>query len=285
MPQPTLATFSIAAVDPVSGEFALASCSNYLALGPLVLHCAPTAGVLLSQSRAHPEAAARALHYLQQYPADLDGCLAEYLADDAQREHRQVAILNADGDAKVFSGQDCEAVVEQHHSAGLVALGNMLIPGTIAAVVDTFRQQRQQQQPLVESCVAALQAGARYGGDKRGKLAAAVQSWQPQQAAYQQLNLRVDASSEPLTQLSQLVALHRLYHPLGTLTFISPEHFTAAMRRLLTELAVPDSAEARKHWLQQHNLAHHLDAASNSLSAALLDSLPLLQQLVRRTER
>src|SRR5690606_19647194 len=118
--QSKLATFSIAAVDSLSGELVVASCSNYLALGPLVLHCAPPAGVLLSQSQAHPEAATAALQYLQQHPEDVDGSLAQYLANDAHREHRQVALLNAQGHSRVFSGQACVPVVEHYQAPGVV---------------------------------------------------------------------------------------------------------------------------------------------------------------------
>lgn len=284
MPHPLLATFSIAAVDTLNGEFALASCSNYLAVGPLVLHSAAPTGVLLSQSRAHPEAATKALAHLQQAPDDVAGSLACYLADDALREQRQVAILNAKGQSAVFSGNDCVAAVEHYQEPGLVVLGNMLVAGTIEQMVATFKRKRQQQ-PLAESCLAALQAGAKQGGDKRGKLAAALQTWLPQRPAYQQLNVRVDASVEPLSALADLVTMHRLYHPLTTLSFASCNQPSAAASEWLQQLGFPSTAEARTQWLQQHNLAHHFEPERNALSSEFLHALPVLVQLLPTQQR
>ena len=61
--------------------------------------------------------------------------------------------------------------------------------------------------PLPRRLIAALKAGEKVGGDKRGKQSAALKIYSNQE--YSELDLRVDDHVEPLLELARLEAVSR----------------------------------------------------------------------------
>ena len=82
-------------------------------------------------------------------------------------------------------------------------------PGASAQVVaETVRYFRENKSmPLPRRLIAALKAGEKVGGDKRGKQSAALVIYSNQE--YSELDLRVDDHVEPLLELARLEAVSR----------------------------------------------------------------------------
>jgi uncharacterized Ntn-hydrolase superfamily protein len=88
--------------------------------------------------------------------------------------------------------------------------GNML--GGEAVIAETFDAYAAGSDlPLPERLLAALQAGERAGGDRRGKQSAALLLTTTEDFA--DLNIRVDDHPEPLSELGRWLAIWRQQWP------------------------------------------------------------------------
>jgi uncharacterized Ntn-hydrolase superfamily protein len=75
-------------------------------------------------------------------------------------------------------------------------------------IADTLAAYRANQDlPIVERLLAAMQAGEDAGGDKRGKQAAALRIQGPE--CYPRLDLRADDHADPLAELRRLYGVAR----------------------------------------------------------------------------
>jgi uncharacterized Ntn-hydrolase superfamily protein len=92
------ATFSIVAVDPVSGVCCAAVASKYPAVGKVVPHVRPGVGAFCTQHYHEHKYGPRALDLLEQGRLP-EAVLAELLTDDPLRDQRQLAIIDMRGRA------------------------------------------------------------------------------------------------------------------------------------------------------------------------------------------
>ena len=139
--------------------------------------------------------------------------LDQALADDADRELRQLGAVAADGRAAAFTGRSCVQWAGHLVEHGFAVQGNMLASAEVlaamrSAFLDTLR-------PLPERMIAALEAGQAAGGDRRGQQAAALVVEQLGAAARSRegidrvCDLRVDDHPEPIVELRRLITLWR----------------------------------------------------------------------------
>ena len=103
-------------------------------------------------------------------PAD---ALARVLADDDQRETRQLGAVTAAGESAAHTGAECLDWAGHRTGPGYAVQGNILASEDVvvameAAFVDSAGM------PLGHRLVAALEAGQEQGGDARGQQSAAV---------------------------------------------------------------------------------------------------------------
>lgn len=90
-----------------------------------------------------------------------------------------------------------------------VAAGNMLASGKVLkAMIGAFEGSEES---LAERLVRSLEAGDRAGGDRRGKMSAAllVADEVPVLDTRPILSLRVDAHAEPVRQLRRVFETYR----------------------------------------------------------------------------
>ncbi|MCH8538243.1 MAG: DUF1028 domain-containing protein, partial [Alkalimonas sp.] len=211
-----IATFTIAAAEPETGSLAIATASNFLAVGSLVPWVDSGHGLLVSQSFANPAAAQAALKVLAE-TGDLEQASQRYALSDDIVSQRQFGIMNTEGDALLYSGTDCTAAVESYQEKGMFCLGNMLVPGTIDAMAAGYQQARADGKTLADAMLQALKAAQQAGGDKRGKLAAAMLIKRAGSGYLGSsdtcLDLRVDAAADPIVELEQLYGIFQLYYP------------------------------------------------------------------------
>lgn len=207
-------TFSIVAYDPGRQEWGVAVASKFLAVGAVVPWARAGAGAVATQSYANVSYGPRGLDEMAA-GATATETVAQLTAADAQRGLRQVGMVDGAGRAAAFTGEQCHAWAGHVVGDGYACQGNILVPGTVAAMAERFEQARQGPGELADWLVAALLAGDQAGGDSRGRQAAAVVvaraggGYGGDNDRY--LDLRVDDAPDPIAQLARLVNIHHLY--------------------------------------------------------------------------
>ena len=209
---PRLSTFSIAAFDPDDGAWGVAVASKFPAVGAVVPWAKSGAGAVATQAMGNTSFGARGLEMMaagRSAPETLDALLA----DDVGREHRQVGAVDAAGQAASFTGKECLAWAGGRTGEHFAIQGNILTgPEVVDAMAQAFRPDSGD---LADRLMAALLAGDRAGGDRRGRQSAALFVVKPQ-AGYGGFNdiwldYRVDDDPDPVPRLVELLAIHRLY--------------------------------------------------------------------------
>jgi len=99
------------------------------------------------------------------------------LAQDPCKEQRQIGAVDTRGNAYGFTGGKCLEHAGNVIGSGFVASGNILAgPQVVEAMARAFETQRGE---LVDKPLAAVEAGEKAGGDRRGKQSAAVLMLRP----------------------------------------------------------------------------------------------------------
>jgi uncharacterized Ntn-hydrolase superfamily protein len=210
-------TFSIVAWDPTaepSPEWGVAVASKFLAVGSAVPWVRAGAGAVATQAWANLSYGPDGLERLAAGSSAADVVAALTEADDG-RARRQIGVVDAQGGAHNFTGEDCFEWAGGTTGNGFCCQGNILVgPGVIERMAGTFEATTGE---LAERLLAALVAGDVAGGDRRGRQAAALVIGRAGGGygglADLAVNLRVDDHSDPLAELGRLYGLHRLYFP------------------------------------------------------------------------
>lgn len=235
-------TFSIVAYDPAAQEWGVATASKFLAVGAVVPWARANAGAIATQSYANTRYGPDGLALLAQ-GLGADVVLDRLLADDPGRDQRQVGIVDRRGRAATFTGAGCHAWAGGLTGDGYAVQGNILVSGrTIEAMALKFEAAKGE---LADRLVAALAAGQRAGGDRRGRQSAAVLMVR-EQGGYagfndRYLDLRVDDDPQPIARLKELLELHHLFF--GKVDAASLRRLTPAVVRDLQRIAAQ-----RKHY-------------------------------------
>lgn len=197
-------TFAISARCPSSGKFGVAISTRPIGVGARCPFVRSRLGVVVTMATTDPRLGPLGLKLLELgYAAP--HVLAEIAASDPHIEHRQVSVIDRDGNAvartgaqnKDWSGAFCEP--------NMVAMGNGLISErTASAMAATFKDRAGE---LEERLMAALEAGRDAGGQHGGQHSAAliVHGEQP----YPLVDLRVDEHAEPIGELRRVFELYR----------------------------------------------------------------------------
>jgi uncharacterized Ntn-hydrolase superfamily protein len=202
-------TYSLVARDPDTGALGVAVQSHWFAVGPVVPWARTGVGAVATQSIAEPAYGPLLLDRLEAGEAP-SAALAALLADDEQARLRQVAVVDASGRTAVHTGDGCIAYAGEAGGDGFSAQANMMSsPGVWPAMARAFEAAAG---PLARRLLAALNAAEAHGGDVRGRQSAALllvpsagEPW------HTDVDLRVDDSDEPLTELARLLDLHDAY--------------------------------------------------------------------------
>ncbi|MCS7255000.1 MAG: DUF1028 domain-containing protein [Thermomicrobium sp.] len=205
-------TFSIVAVDLATGELGVAVASKFLAVGAVVPWARAGVGAVATQSYANVSYGPTGLE-LMAAGHSAGETLARLLADDPERELRQVGIVDARGGTATFTGSACHAWAGGRTGPGYAVQGNILTgPEVVDAMAHAFETT---DGPLAVRLLAALAAGDAAGGDRRGKQSAAllVVKERGGYGGYTDrfIDLRVDDHVEPVAELQRLYGIWRLY--------------------------------------------------------------------------
>lgn len=161
------ATFSIAAVDPDTGESAVAVTTRVPFVGRAVPWVRAGVGAVATQSWTVVEYGRQGLDLLEQGVAP-DGAIERLLKDDAGREKRQLGIIDMKGRSAAFTGKENGAWAGSRQGKNYIVQGNILVgPEVLEAVAAHLDSTAGTRMPLAERLILALEAGHAKGGDKR----------------------------------------------------------------------------------------------------------------------
>jgi uncharacterized Ntn-hydrolase superfamily protein len=207
-----ICTFSIVANSPKEEAWGIAVASKFPAVGAVVPWARAGAGAVATQSYANTTFGPQGLELMEDgYSAQ--ATLEKLLAEDDQRDQRQVGLVDANGMAATYTGENCLPWAGGEVGENFAIQGNILTgPETVQAMVDAFQKSMGD---LPDRLYAALLAGDRAGGDRRGKQSAAILVVK-EKAGYggyndRWLDYRVDDHEDPVPHLAKLIQMHRLY--------------------------------------------------------------------------
>lgn len=209
---PPVATFSVVAHDPATGEWGVAVASKFLAVGSIVPWAEAGAGALATQSYANPRYGPDGLALLRGGAAAADVVAALTGADDG-RDQRQLGVVDACGGAAGFTGAGCHEWAGHRTGNCWAVQGNLLAgPQVLDGMAAALEAGRSQGQPLAEVLLEALAAGDAAGGDARGRQSAALLVVQVD-GGYAGLwdrvvDLRSDDHPDPVGELRRLLGIH-----------------------------------------------------------------------------
>lgn len=193
-------TFSITARDPVSGALGVAVSTARPCIGALSPFVRARVGAICSQAFLNPYLGIDGMKLLEQ-GSSAHETLDRVLAGDEYREIRQLAIVDANGEAAAFSGSQCVGWYGDIVGDGFAVAGNMLIGEA------TLREMRREfldstGEDLPERLMRALEAAQSAGGDRRGKQSAALYVATTEEYGY--VDIRVDDNPDPVTELRRV---------------------------------------------------------------------------------
>lgn len=207
-------TFSIAARSADGAYWGVAVASKFLAVGAVVPAARAAVGAVATQAYANVAYGPNGLDLLQAGRSAQD-VVEELTAADEQRAERQLGVVDADGRAATYTGDECLDWAGGVTGEGVAIQGNILVgPGVVEAMHDAWRAS-DPSAPLARRLLVALQAGDAAGGDRRGRQSAALLvvtdggGYGGGNDIY--ADLRVDDDPDPCRELGRLLDLHHVY--------------------------------------------------------------------------
>ncbi len=210
-----VATFSIAACNPETGELGVAVQSKFLAVGSVVPWAKAEVGAVATQSWANTTYGPRGLKMLEEGKSPKE-VLAALTGSDPKAAERQVGIVNAKGEVANFTGEKCFGWAGAITGKNFTAQGNILAgEEVVKAMAKAFEESADKE--FGQRLIDALRAGQAAGGDTRGRQSAALLIVK-RKAGYSGFNdrfrdLRVDDHPKPIEELQRIYELHKKMVP------------------------------------------------------------------------
>ena len=205
-------SYSIVARDPVTGDFGVAVQSHWFQVGPVVPWAEAGVGAVATQSFTRVDYGPLGL-VLMRSGKSAGEALTSLLATDPQKDVRQVAMIDRQGNVAAWTGPKCIAAAGDRQGKGYSVQANLMDNANIwPAMAQAYEAASGD---LADRLLAALEAAERAGGDVRGRQSAALvvvraestgKPWEDRL-----VDLRVDDAEAPLVELRRLLVLHRAY--------------------------------------------------------------------------
>jgi len=204
-------TYSIVARDSVTGELGVAVQSHWFSVGSIVSWAEAGVGAVATQSFVDPSYGPLGLE-LMRGGKTAPEALAALLSVDEHADVRQVAMVDAQGNVAVHTGENC--LYEAGHVKGksFSCQANMMEKSTVWNAMAAAYQNTSGD--LLSRLMAALEAAQAEGGDIRGMQSAAIlivpgdkngPTWR------RTVDLRIEDHPDPINEMKRLVTVHRAY--------------------------------------------------------------------------
>ena len=212
--QPLVHTYSIVARDPASGELGVAVQSHWFSVGSIVTWAEAGVGAVAPQSFVAPAYGPRGLELMRSGVPAPDA-LRQLVAKDAQRDGRQVAMIDAAGRVSAYTGRSAIAAAGHYVGQNFSVQANMMANASVwPAMREAFESSKGD---LADRMLAALEAAEKAGGDVRGRQSSAILivkakgTGRPWAGADRLFDLRVEDHPAPVDELRRLMRLQRAY--------------------------------------------------------------------------
>ena len=214
---PLVNTFSIVAFHAASGELGVAVQSKYFGVGSVVPWAQAGVGAVATQSHAKIGYGPDGLKLMAAGKSAREA-LESLTGADQRRANRQVAMIDAKGNAAVYTGPECNPWAGHREGTGFVVQGNLLAnEQVVLAMAQAFEKARAAALgEFADWLVAALEAAQAAGGDRRGQQSAALLVVKagagPGGDNDRFIDLRVEDHAEPIRELGRLLRLHKTFY-------------------------------------------------------------------------
>jgi uncharacterized Ntn-hydrolase superfamily protein len=238
-------TYSIVARDSATGELGVAVQSHWFSVGSVVVGGLAGVGTIATQASSNRSFKHLGLGMLRDGMTAAEASRALREGDPAI-EHRQFAIVDANGRAVAFTGNACMGEAGQYSGDGFTCQANMMRNDTVWATM--ARAFEQSGGTLTSRLLAALDAAQGAGGDLRGQQSAAILVVPAHGTpADTVIDLRVEDHPAPLVELRRLVTLGGAYRLAddGDDLVARGDFTTAASRYVAANEIAPDNDELR----------------------------------------
>lgn len=262
-------TFSIVARSADGRWHGVAVASKFLAVGAAVPAAQAGVGALATQSHANLGYRPQGLALLATGVAAAD-VVAGLTAADSDRAERQLGVVGASGEGATYTGDGCNPWAGGLCGDGYAIQGNILVGPEVVEEMRTAWLAAAGA-PLSRALLAALRAGDRAGGDRRGRQSAALivvaKGMGYAGTSDVAVDLRVDDHPDPCAELARLLDLHALYFDRPDPTTLLPlrDDLAEEVRSLLTSAGhqptgtgIAELDTALVHWASIENLEERL---------------------------
>ncbi|WP_166353027.1 DUF1028 domain-containing protein [Phytoactinopolyspora limicola] len=219
-------TFSLVARCRRTGQLGVGALTAMMGIGKLATHARAGVGAIATQATMNPYLGFDGLRLLDQGVAP-DDALRELIDADPGRDVRQTGFIDHQGRTAAWSGALTPDWSGHAEADDVVAQGNRLVgKETLDAALAAFTSQ--DQLPLAERLLVALEAGEATGADTKGTLSGTIYVVDTEE--YPLWDLRVDHATDPAKELRrvflessaqllpQVLALPTRENPLGAAT-------------------------------------------------------------------
>jgi uncharacterized Ntn-hydrolase superfamily protein len=241
-----LATFSIVAMDSVTGELGVAVASRFFAVGAVVPWARAGVGAVATQSFANTTFGWRGLELMEKGSTP-EEAMEALIGGDDDPDRRQVGMVATDGKSATYTGERCLHWAGGRSGPGYAIQGNILTGESVVTSME--RAYLETQGTLGERLYAAMVAGDSEGGDARGKQSAAMLVVK-EGAGYggytdQAIDIRVDDHPEPFKELGRLLDIAQVNYSLNEawILFTRDQHDEALPYMEHTAKLAPENAE------------------------------------------
>ena len=160
-------TFSIAAIDPRTGEVGVAVTTRVPCVGNGVPWVRKGVGAVATQASTRTEYGNELLDALARGDAPADA-LRRLVAADSGSASRQIAVIDAKGRTAQHTGSRANAWAGHRAGVNYATQGNILVgPEVLDAVAKSFESSEGQPRHLADRLIDAIAAGHTLGGDRR----------------------------------------------------------------------------------------------------------------------
>jgi len=193
-------TFSLIAMDQEHWFMVVAAATKTEAVGASVPAILPGIGGVVSQAFTNPELRKLTLQQLSK-GSGVQAALESALAQDANPELRQLALMDAHGVGVVHTGDQCSDVSGESVHRDFLCIGNLLRNEQVIPAMTKAWLPAGNFEELAHRVLDCLDAAEAAGGDARGRQSAAVLIAEMTPEPKMLREIQIDDHSEPLVAL------------------------------------------------------------------------------------
>ncbi|MHA2172078.1 MAG: DUF1028 domain-containing protein [Candidatus Kariarchaeaceae archaeon] len=243
-------TYSIAGMDPKTGEIGIAVHSKVFSLGGIVAFVKADVGAVATQSLVNVSLGPLGLELLGDGRSP-EQVLEHFKEMDEGIHLRQLGILSVKDGPLSFTGDKCIAWAGGKTGENFTCQGNIL---TGSDVIDAMAEAFEQTPGyLIEKLMATLEAAEAKGGDARGSQSAiiVIEEKGKGRAGYgdRKVELRVDDQEDPIAEMRRLVEIQLLYDNMQRANELAGEDIDEAISILEKALGFRTDRVTDEAWL------------------------------------